>query len=131
MKNLSYLTPLLLLFHISLFGQNKQINYHAIEGQVVETPEQSYFYRIISTDQEHPDLRKYEEYYTASDRLKLITRLTNGSMTSFNVKKNLGYGIGQTAIHANSKAKKKWSPGVQRGIPVRVTYMLPIPLNLM
>lgn len=81
MKNLFYLFALVLLFNVSLFGQTKQVSYHDVDGELVETSEQSYFYRIISIDEQYPDLRKYQEYYTKDDRLKLDTRLTSGMNT--------------------------------------------------
>ncbi len=81
MKKISYLTIVILLCSFSLFAQNQQTSYHAANGKVVETREESHYYRIISIDEQHPDLRKYEEYYSKDDRLKLSTYLTNGRTT--------------------------------------------------
>ena len=53
----------------------------------------------------------------------------DGSMTNYEIKNDLGYGTGNEAIRILKKAKK-WSPGYQRGIPVRVAYSLPIKLDM-
>lgn len=52
----------------------------------------------------------------------------DGSLSSFEVKRDLGFGTGDQAIKLLKKAKK-WNPGIQNGIPVRVAYTLPIRLN--
>ena len=52
----------------------------------------------------------------------------NGEMTDLKVDEDLGYGTGEAALQILRKARK-WSPGLQRGIPVRVAYNLPIRLN--
>lgn len=54
----------------------------------------------------------------------------DGSMTDFKVDQDLGYGTGHAGIEALQQAKRKWKPGMQRGIPVRVAYSLPITLSL-
>lgn len=52
----------------------------------------------------------------------------DGSLSSFDVKKDIGFGTGEEAIRLLLKAKK-WNPGIQNGIPVRVAYTLPIRLS--
>lgn len=52
----------------------------------------------------------------------------DGSLSSFDIKKDIGYGTGEEAIRLLQKAKK-WSPGVQNGRTVRVSYTLPIRLS--
>lgn len=53
----------------------------------------------------------------------------DGSLTDVKVLRDLSYGTGQAAINLLKKARK-WSPGIQNGVPVRVAYTLPITLNL-
>ena len=53
-----------------------------------------------------------------------------GEMSSFNVKEEVGYGIGIAALEALQKSKRKWTPATQRGRPVRVAYSLPLTINL-
>lgn len=52
-----------------------------------------------------------------------------GVPVDFKVVNDLGYGTGDKGINVIKKAKE-WTPGYQRGIPVRVHYFLPIGLNL-
>lgn len=49
----------------------------------------------------------------------------DGSLTDFKILKDLGYGTGEEAIRV-LKACPKWKPGMQKGVPVRVQYTLPI-----
>lgn len=52
----------------------------------------------------------------------------DGSLSSFVVKKDMGYGTGEQAVRLLQKAKK-WNPGYQNGVKVRVAFTLPIRLN--
>lgn len=52
----------------------------------------------------------------------------DGSLSSFEVKRDMGFGTGDQAIKLLKRAKK-WAPGIQNGIPVRVAYTLPIRLS--
>lgn len=52
----------------------------------------------------------------------------DGSLSSFEVKRDLGFGTGEQAINLLKRANK-WHPGIQNGIPVRVAYTLPIRLS--
>lgn len=54
----------------------------------------------------------------------------NGNLSSFEVKKDLGYGTGEAALKL-MKSAAKWNPGLQNGRKVRVAYTLPIRLNTM
>jgi len=53
----------------------------------------------------------------------------DGSLSSIEVLRDMGYGTGKEAVRLLQKAKK-WNPGIQNGIPVRVTFSLPIRLSL-
>lgn len=52
----------------------------------------------------------------------------DGSLSTFVVNKDIGFGTGDEAIRLLKKAKK-WHPGVQNGVPVRVSFTLPIRLS--
>lgn len=52
----------------------------------------------------------------------------SGQPRNFKIKSDLGYGTGEAALRV-AKKMKKWEPGKQRGIPVNVSYILPIRLN--
>jgi TonB family protein len=49
----------------------------------------------------------------------------DGRLSTFKIKKAPGYGTGEEAIRV-LKSGKKWSPGIQNGKPVRVSYLMPI-----
>ncbi|MET3025141.1 M56 family metallopeptidase [Flavobacterium sp. UW10123] len=52
----------------------------------------------------------------------------DGSLSEFNVVKNLGYGTADEAIRV-LKLSPKWIPGSENGKPVRVLYSLPITIQ--
>ncbi|MCA5004170.1 energy transducer TonB [Sphingobacterium bovistauri] len=52
-----------------------------------------------------------------------------GNMVEMKVEEDLGFGTGEEGIRILKRAKK-WTPGYMRGIPVRVSYSLPIRLDL-
>jgi len=52
----------------------------------------------------------------------------DGSLSSFEVLRDMGFGTGQEAVKLLQRAKK-WNPGVQNGRPVRVAFTLPIRLS--
>lgn len=53
----------------------------------------------------------------------------DGSLSEITLLKDLGHGTGEAAI-ALLKTSPKWAPGLVNGQPVRVSYSLPIKLNL-
>jgi len=53
----------------------------------------------------------------------------DGSLSSIEVLRDMGYGTGKEAVRLLQKAKN-WNPGIQNGRPVRVTFSLPIRLSL-
>ncbi|MBL1411319.1 energy transducer TonB [Sphingobacterium faecale] len=52
----------------------------------------------------------------------------DGRLSSFEVKRDLGFGTGNQAIELLKRAKR-WTLGIQNGRPVRVSYNLPIRLS--
>jgi len=54
----------------------------------------------------------------------------DGSITGVKAARDPGYGLGKEAERAVKAIKKKWSPGVQNGKPVRVNYSLPIKVSI-
>lgn len=52
----------------------------------------------------------------------------DGSVSDLKVMRDLGYGTGEEAIRI-LKIAPKWKPGIQDGVPVRVSYNLPIKLS--
>lgn len=52
-----------------------------------------------------------------------------GNMVEMKVEEDLGYETGDAAMKVLQRAKK-WTPGIMRGVPVRVMYHLPIRLDV-
>ncbi|HCN84800.1 MAG TPA: hypothetical protein DIT07_14455 [Sphingobacteriaceae bacterium] len=53
----------------------------------------------------------------------------DGSLTDFRVVRDFGFGTGEEAVRM-MKTSPKWTPGIQNGLKVRVTYYQPIILSL-
>ncbi|MCI0920583.1 energy transducer TonB [Sphingobacterium rhinopitheci] len=53
----------------------------------------------------------------------------DGSLSHIKVENDLGYGTGTEGVNVIGRSKK-WIPGLKRGIPVRVSYVMPINLDL-
>lgn len=53
----------------------------------------------------------------------------DGNISDIKILRDLGLGTGDEAVRVLERAKK-WNPGRQHGVPVRVSYTLPIMLNL-
>lgn len=51
----------------------------------------------------------------------------DGSLSNIKVNRDLGYGTGEALVRLLKRAEK-WSPGIEKGRPVRVRYSLPIRL---
>lgn len=51
-----------------------------------------------------------------------------GKMTDLKITKDLGYGTAEAFLRV-LRQTKDWSPGIMRGVPVRVQYNLPLKLN--
>ncbi|WP_431243805.1 energy transducer TonB [Flavobacterium sp. P21] len=74
-----------------------------------------------------------KNFKTPADKIegKIIVEFmieTDGSLSEFQVIKDLGFGVGDEAIRV-LKLSPKWNPGIQKGQPVRVLYTLPITIQ--
>lgn len=54
----------------------------------------------------------------------------DGSVSTVKCIKDPGYGLGQAAVMAVNKITTKWKPGIYKGVPVRVSYSLPIMVKI-
>jgi protein TonB len=57
----------------------------------------------------------------------------NGELTDVKAARDIGYGCGEEAmriVNSMNTMDKKWTPGKQRGKPVRVQFTLPIQFKL-
>ena len=87
------------------------------------------------------DICKYLQYhYPNKARLEKIQGTvevhfiveTDGSISTIEVRKgkDLGGGLAKTAINA-VKSLKKFNPGMNEGVPVRVSYMIPVTFRVL
>lgn len=53
----------------------------------------------------------------------------DGSLSNFDVKRDLKYGTGQEAVKVLKNYPEKWKPAIQNGEHVRVAYTMPFRLN--
>ncbi len=54
----------------------------------------------------------------------------DGSISDIKILRDPGYGLGKEVERVLKSMKKKWSPGIVNGKPVRVRYTLPIIVKL-
>jgi len=54
----------------------------------------------------------------------------DGTMSTYEIIEDPGYGMGAEAVRVLKSCKTKWSPGYQDGKPVRARYTLPITLKV-
>jgi len=85
------------------------------------------FYKWVSNNYRYPQMAKEQGVSGAIHVSFVVER--DGSLTDIKVIRDLKYGTGEEAMRM-LKASPKWKPGIQNGRPVRVSYSLPIKLNL-
>ncbi|WP_207421941.1 energy transducer TonB [Desertivirga brevis] len=85
------------------------------------------FYEYVGRSYNYPAAAK-EQGVSGRVILNFVVE-KDGSLTDIKVVRDLGMGTGDEAIRVLKKSKK-WNPGIQNGRPVRVSYTIPIVLNL-
>jgi periplasmic protein TonB len=85
------------------------------------------FYDYVGKSYNYPNAAK-EQGVSGMVVLSFVVE-KDGSLTDIKVLRDLGMGTGEEAKRVISKSKK-WNPGIQNGRPVRVSYTIPIRLNL-
>ncbi|WP_028297517.1 energy transducer TonB [Olivibacter sitiensis] len=85
------------------------------------------FYKWIGANYNYPQAAK-ENGVNGQVIVQFVVE-RDGSLTDIKVLRDLKYGTGDEAVRMLKKSGK-WKPGVQNGRPVRVSYSLPIRLNL-
>lgn len=88
---------------------------------------QEAFYKYISKSLKYPNAAKRENV-EGRVYVQFIVN-TDGSLTDVQVTKGIGFGCDEEAIRVIENAPK-WTPGKQRGKPVRVRMSLPIIFKL-
>lgn len=84
------------------------------------------FYNYVGNNYEKPDVE-------GMSTMKLYVSFViekDGSMTSIQVKRDPGYGLGKEAIRVLKSLRTKWSPGMINSKPVRTAYDLPITVEM-
>jgi periplasmic protein TonB len=84
------------------------------------------FYNYVGNNYEKPDVE-------GMSTMKLYVSFViekDGSMTSIQVKRDPGYGLGKEAIRVLKSLRTKWSPGMINSKPVRTAYDLPITVQI-
>ncbi|GGB83345.1 biopolymer transporter TonB [Flavobacterium suaedae] len=84
------------------------------------------FYNYVNRNFRIPDI---DQDMTARIYVSFVVE-KDGSMTGIKVLRDPGYGLGKEAERVLRSMKKKWSPGIQNGKPVRASYNLPITINI-
>lgn len=84
------------------------------------------FYNYVNRNFRIPDI---DQDMTARIYVSFVVE-KDGSMTGIKVLRDPGYGLGKEAERVLKSMKKKWSPGIQNGKPVRASYNLPITINI-
>ncbi|MFC6103716.1 M56 family metallopeptidase [Olivibacter domesticus] len=85
------------------------------------------FYKWVGENYKYPAEAKKNEV-SGSLHLSFIVE-RDGTLSSFKILRDLGYGTGEEAVNLLKKSPK-WTPGSIKGEVVRVSYSLPIKLNL-
>jgi protein TonB len=84
------------------------------------------FYNYVGNNYEKPDVE-------GMSTMKLYVSFViekDGSMTSIQVKRDPGYGLGKEAIRVLKSLRTKWTPGMINSKPVRTAYDLPITVQI-
>ena len=88
---------------------------------------ESAFGRYLSQSINYPD-RARQNNIQGRVILSFVIEI-DGSLTEIKVLKNVSYDLDAEAVRVIRKSPK-WNPGIQHGIPVRVSYVMPINFNL-
>jgi protein TonB len=84
------------------------------------------FYKYVNSNFRIPEI---DQNMTARIHVSFVVE-KDGSMSAIKVVRDPGYGLGKEAERVLKSMKKKWSPGIQNGKPVRASYNLPITINI-
>ena len=112
--------------------------------QVIEQPKEAEIFTVVEENPTFPggETKLYKflgesiKYPEEAKELGIQGRVfvnfvieTNGAVSNVKVLRGIGGGCDEEAIRV-IKSMPKWTPGKQRGIPVRVSYNLPIKFTL-
>ncbi|MCV9932553.1 energy transducer TonB [Flavobacterium sp. LS1R47] len=107
---------------ISIDSLNIEHSYKVAYDQPVPKNGIETFYRYIAREMFIP-IEARNKVYGKIYMTFIVDK--EGNLTEPKIVKGIGYGLDESAISA-IKGAKKWKPGLERGIPTRVIYSLPI-----
>ena len=108
-----------------------------ISGKSIDAENTEYNYTILEVRPEHSKgMHDFYKYIARNYKVPAVEGLRgkvfmsfvvekDGSLINFKVLRDAGYGTGEEAVRVLKNAEK-WIPGKKRGVPIRVTYSLPI-----
>lgn len=103
------------------------VDFNAVEVQPTFPGGLAAFYQWVGKNYNYPQMAK-EQGVSGTVYVSFVVE-RDGSLTDIKVIRDLKYGTGEEAQRM-LKNSPKWKPGIQNGRPVRVSYSLPIKLNL-
>jgi len=120
---------MLITLSFSAFAQKEKSDVYAFTGLDVK-PEypggNQAFYKYINMNFRTPEVN---EDIMAKVYVSFVIE-KDGTMSSIKILRDPGYGMGKEAERVLLSCKEKWSPGLKNGVPVRVSYNLPITINV-
>lgn len=122
-----YLYIILFFVSIAAYSQEAEVQKDEMYTSVEVKPEfpggMPFFYKYISTNYVLPKGFKGSGKVIAQFVIE-----KDGSITDIRILRDLGSGTGDELVRV-LKNSPKWKPGLQKGVPVRVLYMLPLSLS--
>jgi len=103
------------------------MDFNAVEVPPTFPGGMSEFYKWVGKNYNYPQMAK-EQGVSGTIHVSFVVE-RDGSLTDIKVLRDLKYGTGEEAKRMLQNCPK-WKPGIQNGRPVRVSYSLPIKLNL-
>jgi len=84
------------------------------------------FYNSINKNFRIPDIKKN---LSATINVSFVIE-KDGTMSSYKVLRDPGYGLGDELLRVLKLIKEKWTPGMQNDKPVRTAQSLPLTINI-
>ena len=104
----------------------EKVNYTKPEIRPEPTKGFNHFYKYIASNFE-PTHEALKKKVKGTIILYFIVEKT-GQINEIRVNKSLGYGLDEEAVRL-LYSYPKWTPGLQKGLPVRTSYQIPIKLD--
>ncbi|WP_335311369.1 TonB family protein [Olivibacter sp. CPCC 100613] len=116
-----------LLEGLSVDSAGTEVPYNKVQEQPVYPDGMPALYRFIGMNYRYPR-QAYQQRVNGAVVLSFVVD-KEGKLVDIKVVQDLGLGTGEEGIRV-LRAAPRWKPGKLRGIPVRVSFTIPIHLNL-